>query len=189
MNPLPPGCDSALPKIEQARWFVDEIHAHEGRLRAFVRSTFPMLPDVDDVVQESYLRVWKTRATQPIHSARAFLFLVARRVALNLLDRQRTSPLVAVSDLAGLPEANDTLDPAQAASRREKVQLLAESLARLPPRCREVMVLAKIERLSHREVARRLGLSERTVAEQVARGVKRCYAFLARQGVKEFTER
>ena len=42
---------------------------------------------MDDVVQESYLRLWKARAAQEISSTKAFLFTVARRFAINVLRK------------------------------------------------------------------------------------------------------
>jgi len=75
------------------------VHLHDSSLKAYLRGSFPSVRDIDDVVQESYLRVWKARASQPIKSAKGFLFTVARRLALDLIRRERRSPLVAVTDL------------------------------------------------------------------------------------------
>jgi RNA polymerase sigma-70 factor (ECF subfamily) len=64
--------------------------------------------------------------------------------------------------------------------------LLVQALATLPPRCREVTVLRKLKGIPQREVAARLGIAEKTVEEQVARGVRRCEAWLRKQGVSSF---
>ena len=55
---------------DQARWFAEEVQPHDAQLRAYLRGAFPTACDVDDVMQESYLRVWRVRATGPISSAR-----------------------------------------------------------------------------------------------------------------------
>src|SRR5687768_13764521 len=55
-----------------------------------------------DVVQECYLRIWKAKAQQPIVSAKAFLFRVARNVVLDGLRRSYISPIAPVGDLAAL---------------------------------------------------------------------------------------
>src|SRR5580693_2470646 len=60
--------------VEQIRWFTEEVHPHEPSLRAYLNGSFPTVRDLDDVVQESYLRIWQARAAYPIGSARAFLF-------------------------------------------------------------------------------------------------------------------
>jgi hypothetical protein len=45
------------PDTEQNRWFSQEVQPHEPLLRAHLHSAFPSLPDVDDIVQESYFRL------------------------------------------------------------------------------------------------------------------------------------
>jgi RNA polymerase sigma factor (sigma-70 family) len=179
-----PASSASSPEV--AHWFATEVQPHDGALRAYVRGSFPAEPDVDDVVQESYLRLWRARAGQPIHSVRAFLFTVARHVALNRLARRRTSPVFGVGDLAALPVLDREADAAEVAARNETFRLLLEALADLPPRCREITVLRKLKGLPQREVAAQLGLSERTVEEQVARGVRRCEAYLRKRGVTRF---
>ena len=173
---------SSLP--EHARWFADEVHAHESSLRSYLHGSFPAVRDVDDVVQESYLRVWRARPARPISCARAFLFRVARNVALSLLRRERIAPVVAVKDVAALPVAEDGRTAATAACLDEELLLLARAIDSLPPRCREIVILRRIERLSQKQIAARLGIAEETVEVQVARGVKRCGAFLRRHGVQ-----
>jgi RNA polymerase sigma factor (sigma-70 family) len=166
-----------------ARWFAAEVHPHDAQLKAYLRSSFPAVRDIDDVVQESYLRIWRSRAVQPIHSAKAFLFKVARHVALNLVDRQRASPVMVVGDLAALPVLDNRPGVVETVSKNEKVRLLVLALATLPPRCREITILRKLKGVPQRDVAAQLGIAEKTVEEQVARGVRRCEDYLRRHGV------
>jgi len=142
--------------------------------------------DVDDVVQDSYLRIWKTKTESPIQSAKAFLFKVARHLAIDLVRRQRASPLRTVRDLNALSVIEDKPTAADVLSLEEKTHLLADALATLPDRCRTIVVLHKLEGLSQKEVAQRLGLSIRTVEVQVARGVKRCEEYLRERGLQSF---
>jgi RNA polymerase sigma factor (sigma-70 family) len=174
----------AMPSpTDQSRWYSEEVHPHCGALRAYVQRAFPGVRDVDDVVQDSLLRIWTARAGRQIGCARAFLFKIARHRALDLLRHDDASPFVAVRDLAGLSVAEDGPSPADALSTAEKIELVAEAVAALPDRCREIVVLRKLQLLSQREVATRLGLSERTVEVQVARGARRCAEFLRRRGL------
>jgi RNA polymerase sigma factor (sigma-70 family) len=163
---------------EATQWFMDEVHPHDASLKAYLRGAFPAVPDVDDVVQESYLRIWKSRAATPIKSAKAFLFTVARRLALDFIRRRQRSPIVAVKDLAELFVLEVSPDASEAASTAEEIQILVEAIESLPPRCREIFVLCQIEGCSQSDVARRLALSENTVAVQSARGLQRCEKFL-----------
>lgn len=119
--------------------------------------------DVDDVVQESYLRIWKARAAHPIESAKAFLFTVARHLALKQATKARLAPLELTGDVAELRVLEFAADPAEAFSYQEKVALLADALAQLPERCRQIVILRKLHRLPQKVVAAQLDLSERTV--------------------------
>ncbi len=190
MNPSSSAAETT-PTVESddARWFAAEVHPHESQLRSYLHGRFPAVRDVDDVVQESYLRIWRARAGRPIASAKAFLFTIARHLALDAVQRKRTAPEVTLGDLAALAVLEDKPDAAEALSYHEKVCLLADVLAALPDRCREVVVLRKLKCLSQKEAAAQLGLSERTVENQLARGMKRCEQILRRQGVHSLFSR
>jgi RNA polymerase sigma factor (sigma-70 family) len=180
VNPPPASPESVCPKA-QARWFTEEVHPHDSALKAYLRGAFPSVRDVEDVVQESYLRMWTAQAAQPIRSAKAFLFSVARRLAVDLIRRERRSPIVAVKEIEGLFVLADAPDASAAATKAEEVRLFVAAIGSLPARCREIFILCQIEGLSQREVAERLGLSENTVAVQSARGLQRCEEFVRRR--------
>lgn len=56
---------------EQARWFAEEVQPHEPELRAFLHRHFPTVQDIDDLVQEAYLRLIRARSTGAIAEPRA----------------------------------------------------------------------------------------------------------------------
>ena len=181
--PPSPAAPEPIAASDHERWFCEEVHPHDGQLKAYLRGTFPAIRDADDVVQESYLRIWKARAAHPIQSAKAFLFQVARNLALNWLEHGRVSPIFAVADLASLPVTEDRPSPAEATCTREEILLLADGIEALPVRCREIFILRRIKGVPQKEIAALLGISEQTVQVQVQRGVKRCEEFLRRRGV------
>ncbi|MDB6168172.1 MAG: polymerase, sigma-24 subunit, subfamily [Verrucomicrobia bacterium] len=173
----------ALLAEENARWFEQEVYTHGGQLRSYLRGSFPSVRDVDDVIQESYLRVWKAKATDSILSAKAFLFQVARNVATDIIRRAQASPIQGVTDLGVLSVLDSKPDAAESACTREEIALLADAIDTLPRRCREIFILRKLIRVPQKEIAATLGLSEQTVQVQVLRGMKRCEHYLARRGL------
>ncbi len=175
----------STPSSLQA-WFADEVQPHDASLKAYLRGAFPGVRDVDDVAQESYLQIWRTRARKPIHSARGLLFKIARQLAIDLVRRQHVAPVTPVADLAHLPVDDGARGVAESADAEEKFRLVAEAVLALPPRCREVVMLYRLKNLPRAEVAVRLGISEKTVDEQVARGARRIEKFLRTRGVTEF---
>lgn len=180
----PSTASDQAPVVDETatRWFAEEVHAHDLQLKAYLRGSFPSIRDVDDIAQESYLRVWKARASQSIRSARGFLFQIARHVAADILRREIASPIKGATDFAALSVLDNQPDAADNACTMEEIALLADAIDALPARCREVFILRKIQRRPQKEIAALLGISEQTVQVQVLRGMKRCEKFLSRRG-------
>lgn len=89
----------------------------------------------------------------------------------------------AVGDLNGLRVLDDRPSAVEALSAQEKLDLLADAVMALPTRCREIVLLRKIQGIPQKEVAARLGLSERTVENHCRLGVKRCEEYLRSYGL------
>ncbi len=179
------GCQTRMyPKqSNDSRWFSSEVYSNDEQLRAYLCKAFPSLRDLEDIVQESYLRLWKYMTDQPIRSARSLLFTIARRVALNTIKRERASPIAFTGDF-GLRQVFDGKPCArQMVLENETRQLLVEALASLPPRCREVTVMRMLKRLPQKDIASKLGIAEKTVEAQVNKGVRRCESFLKNKGI------
>lgn len=185
MSPSPSSCHQSV-SAEQARWFVEEVHAHDAALKTYLRSSFPAIRDVDDIAQESYLRIWKHRAIDPIRSAKAFLFKVAQHLALDTVRRQRRSPLENVGDLTSLGAFDQAPGAEDILTREESTQLLIQAIDALPGRCRQVVILRKLKLLSQRETAAILGISQKGVDIQLARALDRCREFFRRRDVNQF---
>lgn len=172
----------SLHNTDHSRWFAEEVLPHEAKLRAWLRGRFPDLGDGDDLVQETYARLLKARATGPVASVQAFLFVTARNLALNQLRHRRIERPAGAVELDALAMADELAAGPEAVARAEDFQVLVRALQALPERCRQVLTLRKIYGLSQREVAERLGISERTVETQVTKGVRKCGEFFRRHG-------
>lgn len=178
---LPNTAPAHTPAAEQTRWFAQEVQPHEASLRSYIAGSFPTVRDVDDVVQESYLRLWKARSAHPIQCARAYLFGIAQRFAVDVIRKEiRTTAHNVVMDLETLNVLEETADAAEAASTKEEIALLAQAIHSLPARCREIVVMRKLDQLSHQEIAVRLGISVSTVEVQIFRGMEKCTQYLRR---------
>jgi RNA polymerase sigma-70 factor (ECF subfamily) len=173
------------PESADARWFATEVQPHDAALRAWLRSKFPALGDVDDVVQETYARVLRLRARDPLrtHAVKPLLFTTARNLALDLLRRRQIVPMEALPEIEDETFADASPGIGEAVSRRQELAFLAEAIQALPARCRQVLTLRKIYGLPQKEIARQLGISEHTVEAQVGVGVRRCADYLARLGL------
>lgn len=173
----------SIPADDHARWFREEVQPHEAALRSFVRRRVPSIADVDDVVQDSYIKILQARPAGRIASVRGYLFTIARNTASKLFRKQKIFAPVPVSELPGWRVLDDTQDVAAAADKHLQDELIAEAIAELPTRCREILLLRVADGCSPAEIATRLGISESTVRTQLTRGLDRCTKWLRERGV------
>ena len=170
--------------IETTHWFVEHLQPHEPSLRAYLRSSLSSASDVDDVVQDTYSRILKVREKADVRSGKALLFAVARNAVRDLIRHRAVAHHEPITETDHSPVLQDKADVVEFVSRQQELALLAEAIRALPTRCREVLLLRKIQGLSQKEIAARLGISENTVETLVAKGTHRCRDFLRDLGVK-----
>jgi RNA polymerase sigma factor (sigma-70 family) len=168
---------------EDVHHFVESIRPHEHELRSYLRGRFPALPDVDDLVQETYARLLRARLCGLASLTRAYLFVVARNVGIDLVRRNRVVSIEHLGTLQALSVVDDKPDAAETLSHDQELALLAEAIESLPPRCQEILRLRRIDGLSHRAIAEKMGIAEGTVNAQLAIGIIRCRQFLCARGV------
>ena len=170
------------PQSDTTRWFAAELAPHEAALRAYLHG-IARPADIDDLVQETYARLLRARERGPIEHPRGLLFATARNAARDLLRRRATAQTFPIAEIDESRVFDDAPGIAEIVSRRQETDLLTAAIAELPPRCREILVLRKLENLSHREIARRLGIAEHTVEAQLTKALHRCEEFFARHGL------
>lgn len=153
-------------------WFAREILVHEEALVHVLRRYWPHRDELHDLRQEVYVRVYeaagKALPTQP----KSFLFATARHLMTDRLRRGKVVSIEPVGDFEALNVLIDEVCPERRLGARQILKRLAEAFDRLPDRCREVVWLRRVDELSQREVAERLGISEKTVEKQMAKGVR-----------------
>ena len=153
-------------------WFAKEILVHEEALDRYLRRCWHNANDILDLRQETYTRVYESALRARPASPKSYLFTAARNLMADRLRRGRVVSIETRGDLESLNVTVDELSPEQHASAREDLRRLARAFDRLPPRCREVVWLRRVECLSQRRVAERLGISEKMVEKHIAKGMR-----------------
>lgn len=176
-----------MPETNHARWFAEEVQPHESSLRAYLRGMFPTLPDVDDLVQESYARLIRAKEAGRISYVKAFLFTTARNAALDIFRRNKVVTMEPVADMAELSVIEEAPNAAEITTKQEELEMLATAVRGLPDRCRRVLTLRLLYGLSHKEIAADLGISEHTVKAQLAKGMRRCSEYFESRGILKAT--
>jgi RNA polymerase sigma-70 factor (ECF subfamily) len=153
-------------------WFIREILVHEAALMRYLLRTWSRREEVQDLRQDIYIRVYEAAAKNRPTMPKSFMFTTARHLMTDRLRRACIVSIEAVGDLDALNVLVDEATPERQLGGRQELYRLSEAFDRLPDRCREVFWLRRVEELSQREVAARMGISEKTVEKQVAKGTR-----------------
>jgi RNA polymerase sigma factor (sigma-70 family) len=165
---------------ELAGWFAEHVQPHERMLRAWLANRFPRGFDIDDIVQEAFMRVLEMHAQAEIRSPKAFLFVTARNIALMQFRHRQVEKADSLAEIGGSSIYDEGADVRDAVSRAQELEILIIAIQSLPTRCRQVVTLRRIYGMSQREVAGELGISEHTVEIQSAIGLRKIGHFFAR---------
>ena len=169
---------------QKADWFEVEVRPNEYALRAYLRNSLPEGVEVDDVVQETFFRVMKIQNAATIHNARSLLFSIARNITRDHLRKKytsRISPLRENEDSCDFPSEADAFIEQIEVS--DEVELMKSAITQLPEKCRIIFLLRNYHHLPHKEIAKRLNVSVKTVETQLTIGFKKCRKFLENAGV------
>jgi RNA polymerase sigma-70 factor (ECF subfamily) len=171
-----------MPKTRQTR-FPTLYAATIAPLRRYLARLLGNSTDAQDVAHDAYARVYKAMDAKWPDNPEAYLFTTARHLALNQIKRRRIGPEHG-AESAKIIE----FTPAEAPSvdrivmAREEWFRLQAAIANLPKGCREVLLMRKVEQLSHAKIGAALGIAVSTVEKQHARALRLVRAALQEPG-------
>jgi len=165
------GYGAGMAASEVNAWFVREVLPLEAALRRYLRTGWRNDSDVGDMCQDIFVRALEAARKEIPRAARPFVFSIARNLLLDRLHRNQIVSIDAVADMESFGLASDEPLPDRSLSARQDWKRLQVVLNQLPERWRDAVVMRKIEGLSRKEIAQRMGLAERTVAQHLASGI------------------
>jgi RNA polymerase sigma-70 factor (ECF subfamily) len=122
-------------------------------------------------VQEVFLIIWEKKQ-QLIGSGelKFYLYTAVRNNCYTYLQKSKKNPVIA---FAGQEIPADDPEPiSEEVKEKDFDTLLAEALNRLPPKCREVFVLSRIDKLTYQQIANRQNISVKTVENQIGKALR-----------------
>ena len=147
---------------------------HRSALKRFIGRFMHSSADAEDIAQEAFLRAYAVERKRPIEQPKAFLFRIAKHLALSSLTRKARQ---ITDSIEGLDESSVIEVESSAEDEISAGQMLGlhfEAVAELPPQCREVYLLRKVHGFSHREIAEHLGIAVSTVEKHLMKAVEQC---------------
>jgi RNA polymerase sigma-70 factor (ECF subfamily) len=149
-------------------WFAREILVHEAALMRYLLRWWPYRDDVPDLRQDVYIRVYETAAKSLPHQPKSLLFTAARNLMADRWRRSRVVPLEALGEMEISHVLVDEITPDRRLTSQRELRSLVRAFDRLPPRRREVLWLRRVEELPLKEIATRMGISQKTVERHLA---------------------
>jgi len=166
-----PRSGAGVSAAEVMAWFAREVLPMEPILMHFLRSNWRNKDDIEDLRQDVYLRVCEAAQREFPDQVRPFVLATARNLLINRARRERVVPIEAIADLDAMGIALDAPSPERAVIARDELRRLQSAIDHLPPRCREAIILGRVDGLTGREIAARMGISEKTASEHLAKGI------------------
>jgi RNA polymerase sigma factor (sigma-70 family) len=162
---------------------INNIYMTIRRSLAKVASTIVPPKEIEDIVQETYVRICEISNEEDIQYPRSFMYKIVRNLALDHVKRAETRLSISMDDemdqdIKDYFEEYDDDSTFQQVASKEEFEMFCKAVRQLPVQCRRVFVLKKVYGFSQKEIAADLNISESTVEKHIAFGIKRCSYFM-----------
>jgi RNA polymerase sigma-70 factor (ECF subfamily) len=143
---------------------------HYNALHAYAQVILKDEDVAEEIVQGMFLKFWEKRASLNIQSIKAYLYKCVYNDSLNYIKQEKTKSKY--QDFT-LHTMNTEHEPASLkVELTELQQHLREALNHLPEQCRTIFQMSRFEELKYREIADHLGLSIKTVENQMGKALR-----------------
>lgn len=144
--------------------------------------------DVEDIVQETFVRTYEAKQKSRILNLKAYFFTTARNLSLKHQALHANKITDYLEDLGISEVYDDRISLESEYEVNEQFSIFCESVRELPPQCRRVLILKKVYGLSHEDIANRLGITVSTANQHLAKGIARCTLYMREKGYLDDTE-
>lgn len=154
------------------------FNTHSRELRNFLGTLMRSREDIEDLMQETFLRVASLERPEAINSPKTYMFTLAynlvvdhyRKAKSNFIDHSIT--IEECREAATYPGAERGID----ASR--DLEMLQEAILKLPEKTQQIFVARKFHDRSYAQLACDFGMTEQAIRQHVSRGLRECMSYL-----------
>ncbi len=175
--------------VEQKRLesFQELFFKYHGRLVLFANKFTGDIQVAQDLVQDVFLKLWeKSEKLSSVESPKAYLFQAVRNSCINNQRQLNIKHTVKEELLYKLNSIEKTVylkseDPLSSLFEKEIEEKVEEIIQSMPAKCRQVFLLSRRENLKNKQIAKNLGISEKTVEKHISKALS-----LLRTGLSEY---
>ena len=158
---------------EDERSFKHLFDLFAGRLYQFSFSFVKSKSVAEEVVSDVFLKVWINRTELVnIQNIKAYLFKSTYNTSLNYLDEMKRKNAVSLDDLE-VDLGVDLICPETELINKELKSIIEQSIEDLPPRCKMIYKLAKVEQMKYKDIGELLDISVKTINHQLSIALKK----------------
>lgn len=155
---------------------------HYQRLCSYAYTYLKDVDSSEDIVQEVFIKIWeKEKLQMEADNLKFYLFTAVRNNCLTKIQKNKKNYFQELEDKdipdeikIEIEEENKNFDP--------KI-LISKAMDQLPPKCREVFMMSRISGLTYRQIADSLGISIKTVENQMGKAIKVMKVFAKENGI------
>lgn len=147
---------------------------HEREIKRYLFKCTHCQSTADDLAHELLLKLHAISNLADVDNIRAYLYRMAANLVNERIRNQARHNHLLEKHAAALLPVQESHTPEDWLAARQKLEQLEQAVSELPPRCREVFLLRKIEQLNHAEIAQRLGISRSMVEKHLHKAMMHC---------------
>lgn len=138
----------------------------------------------EDVVENLFVRIWEDRKKINYHtSIRSYLYRSTYNASLNILRKKKSENkyrdfFIHHSDFSKTHVYGSSSFPLSGIIENELDEIIGKVIDDLPPQCKKIFLMSRVEDLSHKEIAKKLNLSVNTVKCQIMNALKKIQVVL-----------
>jgi RNA polymerase sigma-70 factor (ECF subfamily) len=141
---------------------------HYNDLSNYACSIIRSKQDAEDVVQEIFIRLWQNSPSQLENPQIKFYLLTAvKNGCISLLRKEAHKKLIDLEVVYNLQSPEEKPTP-----RNHAADFIDQALALLPPQCQVIFKMSRMGKLTYQQIAEELGLSVKTVENQMGKALK-----------------
>ena len=151
---------------------------NQDSIKRFISRFLFRQQDIDDVAQEAFLKAYNAELEKDIEHPKAYLFQIARNVALEGLRRKSSQIADHIVDFDEKSITGSESSVEAAMETEEYLGAFCEAAAQLTPKCRRVFLMRKVYGFSYKEITERLGISLSTAEKHMRNGMLQTSAYM-----------